>query len=565
MLKGTTWSALLRNFSVAVIYAMTYLLLRELNFSHWSVIKGLRLTALLLTPYRYWPALAIGELGPLAYQSHLCVDTFGLAWASINALPPICSIMPVVYASREHLRVCPRRSATNVVALVICIFASSLILAGVDFAALAAMHLPANAKPIDYKSVAALFVIGGYLGILSTTPLVLALREVLASSDWKTIKTDIAENRLFLDGAIISLPILVLVWFGDHAAAGTGYRHLAQLAMFLPVIALALRHGWQGTALAGAQASLAIIILLPIKRDHDTVEAEILLSFAMTTMFVLGAQISALNRREQRERLDIQHALSLAQRNIYAGESQLHKSAQILEQTRPLAQVTFLYLLNNLSKHWPGFDESEHYRRAMLVQEQLRTLSSNLNPVDRFQCSLPMAMRGGTVARALEEASIRYQFRMQGPLSELSTEFHRVIYRIFCMSTSHLCAKKRASDIRVNLRCGRRSGKRWVALCVDAHIHDDIAPHIAWSTLLPSLANASNDRELQTISDFVKTFGGVTRHRISGSTHRIISIMYEPEEPYNHTYRFSSESNTSSVNYRAKHTRLDRHMARRQH
>lgn len=565
MLKGMTWSALLRNVAVAFIYAATYLLLREFNFSHWSVIKGLRLTALLLTPYRYWPALAIGELGPLAYQSHLCMDTFGLAWASINALPPICSIMPVVYASREHLRVCPRSSPTNVIALVLCIFASSLILAGVDFAALAAMHLPTNAKPIDYQSAAALFVIGNYLGILTTTPLVLVVREVLASSGWKTITTDIAESRLFLDGAIISLPILVLVWFGSHAAPGTGYRHLAQLAMFLPVIALALRHGWQGTALAGAQASLAIIILLPIKRDHDTVEAEILLSFAMTTMFVVGAQISALNRREQRERLDIQQALALARRNIYAGESQLRKSAQILEQTRSLAQVTFFYLLNKLSKHVPGFDESEQYRRAMLMQEQLATLSSNMNPVDRFQCSLPMAMRSGTVARALEEANIRYRLRMQGPLSELSTDFHRVIYRIFCISTTHLCAKKRASDIRVNLRCGHRGGRRWVALYVGAHVHDDIAPHVAWSTLLPILANASNDGDLQAISDFVKTFGGMTRHRISGSTHRISAIMYEPEEAYNHTYRFSCDSNTSPVNYRAKRTRSDRRMARRPH
>ena len=63
--KEASW---LQQAAVAVAYAIGFCVLREWSFSHWLLFVGLRLGALLLVPYRYWPALVVGELLPLAFS-----------------------------------------------------------------------------------------------------------------------------------------------------------------------------------------------------------------------------------------------------------------------------------------------------------------------------------------------------------------------------------------------------------------------------------------------------------------------------------------------------------------
>lgn len=77
----------LRHVAAAVLYAVGYGLFRAVSFSHWMPIAGFRLVVLLLMPYRYWPALVLGEIVPLGYVAAECVDQFGLAWAALKTLP----------------------------------------------------------------------------------------------------------------------------------------------------------------------------------------------------------------------------------------------------------------------------------------------------------------------------------------------------------------------------------------------------------------------------------------------------------------------------------------------
>jgi hypothetical protein len=79
---------LLRHGAVALLYALGFVLLRQVSFSYWVLFAGYRLTVLLLVPRRYWPALALGELGPLAYIALLCLPDFGGPWSMIMMVPP---------------------------------------------------------------------------------------------------------------------------------------------------------------------------------------------------------------------------------------------------------------------------------------------------------------------------------------------------------------------------------------------------------------------------------------------------------------------------------------------
>lgn len=275
---------------------------------------------------------------------------------------------------------------------------------------------------------------------------------------------------------------------------------------------------------------------MPVRRDHGTLQAEVLLSFAMTTMLLMGARISALNRKEQLDRDDVRRALSLAQRNVFAGESQLRKTAQLLDQTRFLTQTTFNYLMNQLLNLMPEINGYDQFRKAKQIQDQLQVLSYNLNPVDRFQCSFPSAMRCGSVARALEESCVSYHLILRGQMSRLPTAVHRVIYRIFCISTTLLCSSKRASDIRVRLHCRRRKGRRLVMVSVEAYLQTDGLSYISWDTLLPQLRSASGDGDIQAIYDLALTFGGKARYRMSGNVAKVIALIFEPESPPSQLY-----------------------------
>ena len=77
-----------RHVAVCMAYAVSYALLRDVSVSHWNLPAGLRVVCLLLFPYRYWPALLIGEMIPVDYHAWHCIDDFGWRWSALAAVPP---------------------------------------------------------------------------------------------------------------------------------------------------------------------------------------------------------------------------------------------------------------------------------------------------------------------------------------------------------------------------------------------------------------------------------------------------------------------------------------------
>ncbi|OZB57679.1 MAG: hypothetical protein B7X33_06900, partial [Lysobacterales bacterium 13-68-4] len=88
-------SALPRQFGVAVVYCASVALLGRFSMSHWIVLTGLHLGALLLVDYRYWPALFVGDVAWLGYLSITSYAQFGALWALVNLIPPIAWYAPL--------------------------------------------------------------------------------------------------------------------------------------------------------------------------------------------------------------------------------------------------------------------------------------------------------------------------------------------------------------------------------------------------------------------------------------------------------------------------------------
>ncbi|RDS82236.1 hypothetical protein DWU98_09380 [Dyella monticola] len=304
--KGTRGSTFGRYAIVAIVYGISVSLFRQISISHWLVMCGFDLTVLLLTPYRYWPALFVGEFFQLLVKSIQCFDQFGWLWSVQNLLPTLLVMAPLVWVARERWHVL-HRGYLNIPALLAC---SLLVAAAMTLDSLVSLSVtplpPGYVLPGGWGGVAGRWLLGNFIGILTITPTVLAFRKMMTQYPWRQWASRVFDSKLLLESIGLVLPVLaMLVWVGLEATPHTATRQIAQIAMFLPVVWLALRHGWQGAAMGGTAASLAIMLLMPERYDQSTLQAECLVSFVISSMLLLGGRITAMDRQAEQERIDV--------------------------------------------------------------------------------------------------------------------------------------------------------------------------------------------------------------------------------------------------------------------
>lgn len=407
----------LRHVAVAVLYAIGYAFFRSVSFSHWMPMAGFRLAALLLMPYRYWAAMALGEM----------------------------------------------------------------------------------------------------------LPLVLCLREALAGSSFHALKARIAESRLLIDSVGMLVPSLgLMVWMGGHATPSSDLRHILQVAMFLPMVMLALRHGWQGAAIGGSAASVAVVMLMPARYDHDTIQAQTFMAFAITTMLMVGTRVTMWNRREQRERHDARLALALAQRNYFAGERQLRQAAGALLEVQTIG-YRWLRRLEQLS---PVEFEVQDLRSRPQT-ERVTRLVEHFQPLSGPDRMLPQALMKGILAQVLAHHDVPFRVRYYGGISALSHELHVAFYRLICDSVAYLGERDYLAEVVVCLRCRQRDGRRTVMLRVMGKTAPSQSPFPMRKELLWQLRQFSRGEGFQPIQDGAMTFGGVARQRVRGEWLCLLLFMRE--------------------------------------
>jgi glucose-6-phosphate-specific signal transduction histidine kinase len=526
MQKRIGISPWLQHAAVAVAYALAYTLLRQVSFSHWVLFAGFRFSVLLLVPYRYWPALAVGEACPLAYTSIECASQYGWLWGTYFMVPPIMFSMPVIRWCRERRRLFPTRDTTSINVLLLCTLAASVIWTGLNMISLLLMHLPTGDVP-QYREAAGWWFIGNYLGILTLVPLVLLVRQELLGTDMRRLWSRLSESPLVMETVCLLLPSLaLLVWLASGAAGSASQE--ARVAMFLPVTWLALRHGWSGAAVGGTVASIAVVLTMPHVRDNDTVLAEVFVAFTITTMLMLGGRIAVLHEREERERADARLAFAVAQRNIYLGEMQLRQTSHVLEQMSSSIQASYTQMLGRLRCLLPGADERSYYRQAAVTQHQMYRLADSLYPLAWRERGLPAALRESSMPRALDEAGIEYWCDTGGTkLDELSASLHLTLYRLVCEAIALACSKRNISRIHVRLRGGCYEGRRWAVFCVDSGVDYERLSRVHWDELIPALGGSGLG--LGALKDRALAFGGKVRIRSLDQQSRISAMLFDPD------------------------------------
>ncbi|GAB3781844.1 MASE1 domain-containing protein [Dyella agri] len=531
MRDGSWVGTLRRQALVGGVYLAALLLFRAVSIQHWFLLTGFHLVVLMLVPYRYWLAIFIGDTVWLAYVSYSCLDQYGLLWAAVNTIPSLAYEAPVVWWLRERLRLFPSRGTVNMPVFVLGALVVAVIATAETLAQLQITPLPAG-YVIHYGAATARMVLGNFMGVLTVAPITLVAYQSFVAADlrWRRWLRVLPESRFLAEGALGVLPLVAfLVWLGMHNPEA---RVVAQMAMFMPVIFMAFRYGWQGAAVAGTLASLGIVTLMPATNDPVTMQAETLVAMAISTMLLVGARMAALTERVERERFDSRMAMALAHRNVALGEAQLRVTAQALDQLRNLTQGAFKLMLRE-EQHQPQLatNDTVYRRRVESAQEQLFLLTDSLNPSMLRENGLPGALVHGSLARTLHVAGIKYWCDLRGAVSVLPPNMNLAVYRVVCEAILEACLTHEPSDVLVKVRCGTR-GRTWAVVMIDVRWNTAQPSHVDWMTLRQRLRISATGLGRKAIEDRAATFDGRVRERAIGDGKRLIVSFQEPNHPH---------------------------------
>ncbi|GAA0913389.1 MASE1 domain-containing protein [Luteibacter anthropi] len=283
--------------AIAAAYGAAYEIARHLSFPQWMITAGLRLACLFLLPLRYWPALALGEGIPLLETSLLCVSDLGIPWAISESVPMVVLWMALMKPLRQRWalhdangRVCMplMLGAALGVAAITAVATLLTALASILSSPTGEWPDPNTAWP-GYLLA---YTLGAYLGALTLTPAILALHERYRDLGGEAVSgMRIWRSALFRDLLWWAIPAMAfMTWLALHAHE-PGLRQTCRLLLMVPMLGVAWRHGWHGTALGGMAASIALALTAPtLLVDPSTLQAQAILALIISGALLTRAR-----------------------------------------------------------------------------------------------------------------------------------------------------------------------------------------------------------------------------------------------------------------------------------
>lgn len=523
-------SALPRQFGVAVVYCASVALLGRFSMSHWIVLTGLHLGALLLVDYRYWPALFVGDVAWLGYLSITSYAQFGALWALVNLIPPIAWYAPLVLMFREHWGLDPARGSTNMPALVVCAAAVSGIATMITIGQMQVAPLPSGSL-LHYEEIIPRLLLGNLLGVLTVTPVLLVWQQGLAGSGWRwgAWIRQCMDSRLAIEATFAVAPFVgALCWAGDRHGE---LRDVVQLAMFLPVVVLAMRRGWRGAAVGGLVASSGIMFLMPAHDDTVVLQAEAMMVVAMAAMLVIGARITYLDTRAEREQSAMRTALAQTQRQVVEDDAELRALARALEEFRESFQGVLHHMLGRSGGATKTVGAVGGSLRGSHLTASPDAAVDPLHPSMLAEWGLPGVLGKDALARLLQDAGVDYAWDLRGPVKLLRQGTHLALYRVVLEALTDACSRRDVAAVRIRIRCGAQR-RSWAVAVVDIQCDPERAARVDWGQLLPRLHLRASGLGRRAIDHQAALFEGAVRERPTQRGRRVTVGLLQSESQF---------------------------------
>ncbi|GGA33821.1 MASE1 domain-containing protein [Dyella nitratireducens] len=523
--RGREW---IIQIAVALAYALAYCAIRPFSDAHWSLTSGLRFACLLLIPYRYWAALAIGEVVPLAYSVFGNVGLFGVVTASIWSIPPMAIAMPVVWFCRSRLALFPAQRVVDMKALLICALVTSLLWATVTYAG----YLTATDPTMHVTLImfAGVFV-GSYVAILTLATWPLFIKVARNGRSVRDMLIEATNSSLASDTVLCALPALVAIAFLS-AQLDANSAVVLQMSLFIPVAWLTLKYGWRGAAASGPLAVACVCALTLSVPDPVVIQAQFFVAFAVTFLFAMGARITSQLHAQQQQRLSVDKALSVAQQAFHQGELRMRQASAQLDLVGGAVSLTNGRILRNVQRFLSPDERAILVRDATQTKDRIFGLAESFHPIAWRERGLPAALKE-TIGRVLDEAGIAYRFEMGGRgLSKLAPSVHQAIYRAACEAIAQVCTQLTCSQVTLLLRGGELHGRRWAALRV-VGINDEmdvgrLARRIALSGNIAAKLGV-NPNQGPSLTTQAELFDGIVHSARSAASSSVSVLLYDAQ------------------------------------
>lgn len=532
--NGQWRSAWLKHIAVAVGYAIIYEAQHPFSAPQFFLGSAVRLICLLFVPYRYWPALAVGEAISNWLVVYPCLNQLGAAWVAVRAIPPIVVIMPIVWGCRSRLTLFPSEQLTDIKALLVCILAASLAWTGYSYLALhLAIIQPGDVQPRPIMALG--YFTGNYFAILALVPWALIARFEYRTGQWREKLRRAWESRLVLEGWVIMLPAAALLGFFVYRH-NADYQELILGAMFLPVALLTLQHGWRGAAFGGTIAILCAAIVVPSQwqdASATVIQAQLFLATTITALFALGARISSHKMHERQQLQDALSIQQLARQSYQQGELRQRQIAQTLEHVASTLYVSYGRLLQQRRNTASPIDDESNYQQAISAHKQLHQLAERLHPMAWRERGLPAALND-TIGGALDEAGIAYSCKIVGRgFTRVHPAVLSAAYRAACEAIIYISTRVACSSAQLTLRGGETNDARWVFVGVEGFIDAMKVAHAIFNAKdrqrLAAKLGASG-LDLGELRDHARLFDGEVHHRSEHQRFRITVLLHDTQK-----------------------------------
>lgn len=532
MRKGWRENVWLMQLVVAAGYSLAYLAVRPLSDAHWTLTSGLRVACLLLVPYRFWPALVVGEIFPLAWWNYKAGMDYGWTWVIVASIPPIVMGMPIVWWCRKKLALFPSCRLINMGALLQCLLWLSTVWA------LASHVLYLTGKPsqpedwVDPAVGLILYFLGNYLGMITILPWVLLIRLEQSQGPWRFKLKQFLINRMVRDIFLVVLPLMGALFALSHVDQDEIGR-IARAAMILPIAWLTLRHGWRASVLGSTLLATCICVMFDCKADMEMVQAQAYAVIEITCLYALGACISAQKQQKDEVRHHMLQAQWAAKNSLNLGERRLEGASRALESVLGVLEVQQLNVSEKLRHISTDAERWVYDKQASLLQQRVFHLAESIHPSAWRQSGMEAALRD-SVGKVLNDARLSYRFRIRGrPSGTLSPSIQAAIYRSICAAVASLSSDLTCASIEVVVREGMTHGHRWVMFRVNGNLSElAIARNVCLAEererVAPRLgASALDFNELRNL---IRLFDGELRIREGVDTVKFTALLLDSQQ-----------------------------------
>ena len=436
------------------------------GWAAWYFPVGLRIVALLILPFRFWPALLIA--GPLGGNTHHIIwydfpishlsKTITDIYSSGNTYATIA----LAYA-KYTLR---GRSITTLKALII-VLVTCFIYRGIRSFYLVGLgvnkskYFYANIPEERLFEIILNHLLGGMVGILTLVPvgyLVFEAWKIRHNIQWRKVLVATQQMLLFI-------AVAATIYINQPKTL-----YLIRMLAIIPLIWFAYRYGW-----FGAIGSLLVINLLLMANVYGLNQAEALIdqqmyiiSYALTGMLI-GALIneqkqanrSLSNQNELLDKTNLelrqltQKAQYLASRAVTLQEQERKHLSQELHDEVGQSITALKTEMKVLELKLAQTTDNKLFSKVQSVSDQIYdsvySVLNWLRPRVLDDLGLKQCIEGNYLSSRLAAAGIQYQSQIFGDIGKLNEAAQTTILRICQEAVTNTIKYSHASNLFINL------------------------------------------------------------------------------------------------------------------